>query len=389
MRRDAQLQGFTQPMRLARRHTVIDLDGITGAVRLDRATAKLTPRLRPGDIAVLDHLDLDAASAQALVACGVAAVVNASPSTSGRYPNLGPAVLVEAGIPLLDAVGAGVFEQVSEGKMARLTHNELWVGDRQVATGRLQDTATVAAAAEHARAGLAAQVADLVANTTGFLLDERDLLLEGLGIPPLRTDLADRAVLVVARGDGDVEQLASLRRWIRKGPRRKRPVLIGVEAGADLLLEAGLRPDIVVGNLDEVSERALTSAREVVVRAGAAAHSSAVEVRAFATNAASEDMALLLAQHARLIVTVGFPTTVLGLLDRGRAGASSALLTRMSLGDRVIGAGVVAGLTRRRPRLAVPLLWFGAVVAACVGFAGFDGAVLSARWEALAAYVPW
>ena len=124
-------------MRLTRRHDVIDLVGVSGAVRLDRTTAKLTARLRPGDIAVVDHLDLDAASAEALVACRVAAVVNASPSTSGRYPNLGPAVLVGAGIPLLDAVGVGVFDEVREGRVARLTHNQLWVGDRQVATGML------------------------------------------------------------------------------------------------------------------------------------------------------------------------------------------------------------------------------------------------------------
>ena len=375
-------------MRMSRRPHVIDLDGITGAVRLDRATARLTQRLRPGDIAVVDHLDLDAASAEALVACGVAAVVNASPSTSGRYPNLGPGVLVEAGVPLLDAVGAGVFDDVREGKLGRLTHNELWIGDRQVATGVLLNPAAVADAAAHARAGLAAQVADLTSNATGFLFDERDLLLEGIGIPQLRTPLADRRVVVVTRGYGDAEQLALLRSWIKGGRRAKRPILIGVEGGADLLLHAGLRPDVVVGDLSALSQAALRAAGEIVVRGGLPTHALDVPVARFATTAASEDMALLLAHHAALVVTVGFPTNLEQLLDRGRAGASSSLLTRMGSGDRVVSACAAAELNRRRHGFAVPLVLVS--LGAAAGAAGAASvAVLTDRWEALLSLLPW
>ena len=379
-------------MRLTRRPDVIDLNSVTGAVRLDRATAKLTQRLRPGDIAVVDHLDLDAASAEALVACGVAAVVNASPSTSGRYPNLGPGVLVDAGVPLLDAVGVGVFDDVREGKLGRLTRNELWVGDRQVATGVLLDPIAVADAASHARAGLAAQVADLTANATAFLFDERGLLLEGIGIPQVRIELAGRRVVCVTRGCGDAEQLALLRSWIVVRRRAHRPVLIGVEGGADLLLEAGLRPDIVVGDLDMISPAALQAAGEVVARVGPSVALPDVAVVRFDSTAASEDMALLLAHHAALVVTVGFPTGLEQLLDRGRAGASSSLLTRMGIGDRVVGAHAVAELSRRRPRFAVPLVVLGAL-----GSAGLAGAaapelsvrVLGARWDALVGLLPW
>lgn len=382
-------------MRRSRRPDSIDPDAITGPVRLDRATAKLTHRLQPGDIAVVDHVDLDAASAGALVACGVAAVVNASPSTSGRYPNLGPAVLIEAGIPLLDAVGVGVFDDVREGNVARLTNNELWVGDRRVVTGVLLDRAAVAAAAEQARARLAAQVTDLTANATGFLLDERDLLLEGVGIPTISTDLADRPAVVVTRGYGDIEQLAVLRGWVRRQRRTHRPVLVGVEGVADLLLDAGLRPDVVVGDLDNLSDAAVKRAGEVVIRAGTDGRLSDVPVVRFATSVASEDMALLLVQHAALIVTVGFPNTLEELLDRGRVGASSSLLTRIGLGDRIVGARAVAGLTRSSPRgrrFAVPLVVLGAAAAVGVAFAGsrgFDLHLLTARWDELVASWPW
>jgi uncharacterized membrane-anchored protein len=375
------------------RHAVVDSEGISGAVRLDRSSARLLGRLQPGDIAVLDHVDLDATTAEALVARGVAAVVNASPSTSGRYPNLGPGVLVGAGIPLLDAVGDEVFGSVREGRAACLTGDTLWVGDREVARGVVADALSVAAASEQARAGLAAQLADLASNATGLLLDERGLLLEGVGIPDVTTRIADRHVLVVGAGSGAAAELRLLRRYRRE----HRPVVIGTEAGADLLLAQGITPDIVVGDPAAMSDRARTKARDVVGRSGGGrSEDVGVKVVSFDTTAAPEDMALLLADHAgaAVIVAVGLPTTLEEVLDRGRAGAASSLLVGLGVGRRVVGADTVVALTRQRFPLSVLLLLAAAAAAIAVAWAsaggnGFDPALLEDRWRVLLEQWPW
>lgn len=384
-------------MRRARHREVEQSPGTAGVVRLDRTTPRLTARLRPGDIAVLDHVDLDGPTAQALVSRGVAAVVNASPSTSGRYPNRGPAVLVGAGIPLLDNVGAGVFTDLSEGKVVRVEGDALWAGERRIATGVLQDELTVATATDQARSGLAAQLADLTANATGFLLDERDLLLEGERVPSLRTPIEGRPVLLVASGYGEQEQLRRLRTWCRT----HRPVLVGVDAGGDALLTAGLWPEVLVGDPASMSEAALRAARDVVVPEGCARSARCEELgvglTSFATGAAHEDMALLLAGHAgaTLLVVAGYPAALEDLLDRGRDGAASSVLTRLTLGDRIVTASAL-GATVATSRIwpGVLLLVLSALVLTLallfvIAPYGVDVSLLSARWDELLTQLTW
>ncbi len=354
-----------------------------GRVRSGRETDDLLKRLNAGDIAVVDHVDLDGTTAQALVDKHVVAVVNAAPSTSGRYPNLGPRVLVDNGVLLLDHVGAGVFTGLQDGKRARVHDDALWVGEDRVATGRVLDLDAVTTAADHARAGLTAQLADLVANTTGFLLDERDVLLDGTGIPWTRTPLEGRDVVVVVDAHQARAELAALRRFVK----RRDPVFIGVDAGADLLLENGHRPHLVLGNSSRLSASALAAAQEVVHRGvlpdGALDRRKgdpAPSVR-FGTSIPAADLALLIADQAgaRTLTVVGFPTTTEQVLDHGRAGAPSALLVRLHLLDRVIGAQAAAALTPRRA-LVLPLVL--ALVAAGLG-AGFDPQTVLDRWNDL------
>src|SRR5947209_375850 len=204
--------------------------GVAGTVRLDRRTKNLTKRLRPGDVAVIDHVDIDRVSADALVACRVGAVVNAAPSTSGRYPNLGPNILVSAGIPLLDDVGGEVFTAVKEGARVRLDGDVLYAEDgRLLAKGMLHDVESVTAAMAEARAGLSVQLEAFAANTMEYMKRERALLLDGVGVPDVRTRIDGRHVLIVVRGYDYKEDLQALRPYIRD----YRPVLIGVDGGAD------------------------------------------------------------------------------------------------------------------------------------------------------------
>ncbi len=325
-----------------------------GTARLDRRTKTLTKRLKPGDVAVIDPEDIDRVSADALVACKVSAVVNAAASTSGRYPNLGPEILVTAGIPLLDHVGPGIFDAVTEGERVRLDGAELLVGDRSVARGTLQDAGSVAEAMALARAGLADQLEAFAANTMEYLVRERDLLLDGVGVPDLRTDLQDRHVLIVVRGYDYKQDLAVLRPYIRE----YRPVLIGVDGGADAVLEAGWKPDLVIGDMDSVTDAALTCGAEIVVHAYSDGRAPGlprveqlgVEAVVFPAAGTSEDAAMLLADEkgATLIVAVGTHATLVEFLDKGRSGMSSTFLTRLRVGGKLVDAKGVSRLYRTR-----------------------------------------
>jgi len=346
------------------------LPGLTGVVRLDRRTKTLTKRLRPGDVAVIDHEDLDRVSADALVSCRVSAVVNVAASTSGRYPNSGPEILLAAGIALLDGVGPDVLTALSEGDEVRLEGAALYVGEAEVARGTLQTLASVEEAMADARLGLATQLEAFAANTMEFLLKERDLLLDGVGVPDVDTDLQDRHALIVVRGYDYKQDLAALRPYIRE----YKPVLIGVDGGADALLEAGYKPDMVVGDMDSVSDAALRSGAEIVVHAYTDGRAPGLDRVSdlgvasvlFPAAGTSEDVAMLLADEkgATLIVAVGTHATLVEFLDKGRAGMSSTFLTRLRVGGKLVDAKGVSRLYRSRiSSLSLVLLVLATLVA--------------------------
>ncbi|TFV43565.1 putative cytokinetic ring protein SteA [Blastococcus sp. TF02A-35] len=329
--------------------------GVAGTARLDRRTKNLTKRLRPGDIAVIDHVDIDRVSADALVGCKVAAVVNAAPSISGRYPNLGPEILINAGIPLLDQVGKDVFGKLKEGTHVRLDGNTLVADDGTVlAEGTAHDAKSVAAAMTEAKAGLSVQLEAFAANTMEYMKRERALLLDGVGVPDVTTNLDGRHALVVVRGYDYKEDLHALRPYIRD----YRPVLIGVDGGADALVELGYQPDMIIGDMDSVSDDVLRSGAEVVVHAYADGRAPGlarvqdlgVDAITFPAAATSEDIAMLLADEkgAKLIVAVGTHATLVEFLDKGRGGMASTFLTRLRLGGKLVDAKGVSRLYRSR-----------------------------------------
>jgi uncharacterized membrane-anchored protein len=340
------------------------LPGIVATVRCDRRTKNLTRRLRPGEIAVIDHTDIDVAAADALIACQAAAVVNAARSISGRYPNLGPEMLLQAGIPLVDEAGPDLFDRVAEGDEVRLDGDTLYCAGHVVAKGCRQDRESVAAAMARARAGLAAEIQAFATNTMEYITREYPLLIDGIAAPPLRTRLSGRHVLVVVRGYHHREDLATLRSYIRE----TRPALIGVDGGADALLDAGYRPDIILGDMDSVSDRALACGAEVVVHAYPDGTARGLDrVKALGVPSVlcpapgtSEDVALLLADEkgASLIVAVGRHDTLVEFLDKGRAGMASTFLTRLRLGGKIVEAKGVSRLYRSGMSLwaVVPLL---------------------------------
>jgi uncharacterized membrane-anchored protein len=334
----------------------------SGVARVGRRTKDVVQRAQPGDIAVILHEDLDRVSAEGLADAGVAAVVDGAPAISGRYPNLGPLILIEAGIPLVDRVGPLVMRKIRDGERIRVDGDRVLSGDALVGVGVRQTRESVLADMDAANQALGEQFDSFASNTLEFMLRERDLLFGGTGLPALRHDLAGRPVLVVVRGYSYREDLAALRAYIRDA----RPVLVGVDGGADALIDEGYVPDLIIGDMDSVSNEALElgmpggrgEPTEIVLHAYADGRAPGqprlddlgvpyTTVEAFGT---SEDLAFLIAHQkgADLIVAVGTHGNLREFLDKGREGMASTFLVRLRVGEILMDAKGVSRLYGRR-----------------------------------------
>lgn len=348
------------------------LPGVTGIARISRSTEALLGRVGHGDIVILDQIDIDRATADALVTAGVTAVIDASPSVSGRYPNLGPEILLAGDVTLIDNVGDAVFGRVKDGARVRIHEGALYAGEQELAAGTEQTAESIADLLIEAKAGMAAQLEAFAANAIEYMKRERTLLLDGVGIPGVSTRLAGRHALVVAASPDTAGELKRLRRYISD----YHPVLIGVDAGADALVAAGHKPALIVGNPDHIGTGALRSGAEVVIPADLDGHAAGLErlqdlglgAVTFPATGTSEDLTLLLAddKEAALIVTVGMHTTLTELLDRSRGSAASTFLIRMRVANKIVEAAAVARLYKARISWWVVMLLVIAAVAAIV-----------------------
>ena len=346
----------------------------TGTARLDRRTKRLVRRLTPDDIAIIDHTDLDRVSAEELLESGVRVVVNVAPSASGRFPNPGPLQLVRGGVKLIDAPGADLFDLLHEGEILSVRGASVFRNGSCVVSGRLLDERALDRALADQRTRVTEALEAFADNTMRYLREEGRLLSEGIDFPQLETRFRDRHALVVARGPGHKRDLRIVRPYVRDF----KPVLIAVDGGADALREAGYRPDVIVGDMDSVSDTALRSGAELVVHAysdGAAPGAERLEslgLRYHAVEATgiSEDVALLLAfeKGAELIVAVGTHLNLIEFLERNRAGMSSTFVTRLKVGEILIDAKGVSRLVSRRigiwPLVSILLAGLAAIAVA-------------------------
>ena len=348
----------------------------TGTARLDRRTKSLVRRLGPGDVAIIDHEDIDRVSAEELLESGVRVVVNVARSQTGRFPNPGPLLLVRGGVRLIDAPGATLFDEIGDGEAVTVRGASLFRNGTCLANGRALEPAGLEASLAEQRARVTDALEVFAENTLQYLREEGRLLAEGLSFPPLQTRFRERHALVVARGPGYKRDLAMVRPYVRDF----KPVVVGVDGGADALLQAGLRPDVIVGDMDSVSDQALRSGAELVVHAypngtapGAARlEQLGLEPKLVAAPGISEDVALLLAYEkgAELIVAVGTHFNLIEFLERDRAGMSSTFVTRLKVGEILIDAKGVSRLASRQvgvwPLVALAGAGLGAVVVAIV-----------------------
>jgi uncharacterized membrane-anchored protein len=349
---------------------------LTGHAKLDRRTKHLVKRLSADDIAIIDHTDLDRVSAEELLECGVRVVVNVAASQTGRFPNPGPLALVRGGVRLIDAPGADLFENVHEGELITVRGAGLYRNGTCLATGRVLDERELERMLGEQRGRVTEALEAFAENTMRYLREEGKLLAEGIDFPPLETRFRDRHALVVARGPGYKRDLRIVKPYIRDF----KPVLIAVDGGADALLEAGYKPDVIVGDMDSVSDKALRSGAELLVhgyRDGAApgeerAQQLGVPYQIARATGISEDLALLLAYEkgSELIVAVGTHFNLIEFLERNRAGMSSTFITRLKVGEILIDAKGVSRLASRQvgiwPLVLLALAGLGAIAVAIV-----------------------
>lgn len=361
---------MAKPRRIQEEAAVAQVRGIA---RVDRRTKNLVARLQAGDIAIIDHTDLDRIAAEGLIQRQVAAVVNASSSSTGRYPNLGPLLLCSAGIPVLDAAGPGVMA-VPDGSRVVLDEDVLLRvggnGASKIARGTRLHLAAVEETLDEAKRGISSELERFAENTIQYIRDERDVLLEATRLPKTRTSFNGRHVLIVVRGHGHREDLSALRSYIRELD----PILVGVDGGADALLEFGLEPDMIIGDMDSVSTKGLVSGAELVVHAYAGGeapgldrvHALGLPSVLFEATGTSEDIAMLMAfeEGAELIVAVGTHANLVEFLDKGRKGMASTFLTRLRVGPILVDAKGVSRLYRSTVKRVDLLLLLGAALLA-------------------------
>ncbi len=355
-------------MAIAKRDEDATSTVVTAAARVDRVTKRLVTRLEGGEVAIIDHADLDRAAAEALLAGKVRAVVNAAPSTTGRYPNMGPLLLARAGVLVVDRAGRDLLNAVREGDIVTVRGGEVLVGGRVVASGVAQGVGSLEAAHSLAKERLGEELDHFAENTLEYLKRERHVMLERPAPPDLGIDMKDRHVLVVVRGSSTEADLAELMPYIRE----MQPVLIGVDGGANALLKRGLKPDLIVGDFDSATPEVLRAGAKLVVHAyaGGAAPGSArlremgLEHICYESPGVSEDVAMLLAweKGAELIVAVGTHASMDEFLDKGRAGMASTFLTRLLLGSVLVDAKGVGRLYATRVRKTDLAFFIGAAM---------------------------
>jgi uncharacterized membrane-anchored protein len=328
---------------------------LSGAARLGRRTKLIVKTLAPGQIAVLDHRDLDRVSAEDLISAGVLAVLNCSRSSTGAYPNMGPLLLVQAGIHLVDLPDDTLFKRLKDGDRITIRGGEILRGGKVVATGAVQEPAAVRAATDERRREIGDALEAFARNTIEHMLEERELLSGRIELPRFETDFRDRPALIVVRGVDHEKDLRMLRPYIRD----VKPKIIAVDGGANALLAAGFKPDMIVGDMDSASDTALRCGAELVVHAypdGRAPGREHLEelglpFKLVPAPGTSQDVAMIIAAEkgAELIVSVGSQFNLVEFLDKNRRGMASTFLTRLRLGEILVDAKGVSRLYRPLP----------------------------------------
>jgi uncharacterized membrane-anchored protein len=338
------------PELLSRRNGAAASEAIECTARLGRRTKHLVRRLAPGDVAVIDHVNIDRIAAEELIATGVGVVINASPSSDGRYPNAGPLLLAQAGLVLIDVEEGDPFELLADGERVKVADGVVSAGEREVLRGHVLGVEELERRRSEQLQRVDEALAEFAENTVAHVRQETDLLTGSVEFPSTRASFRDRHVLIVVRGDRHRRDLKALRAYVRD----VRPLIVAVDGGANGVLEAGMKPDVILGDMDSAGDEALSCGAELIVHAYPDGRAPGrerllemgLEHTLLPAAGTSEDVAMLMAYEkgAALIVSVGAHFNLIEFLDRKRGGMSSTFLTRLRIGEKLVDAKGVSRL---------------------------------------------
>jgi uncharacterized membrane-anchored protein len=336
-------------------------------IRIAHRTKVTAPTVLPGEIVLIAHPDLDSVAAEGLVRAKPAAIINCAPFVTGKYPNQGPKVLLSAGIPIYES-DTNLLDSIPDRSSGRFEASNLVVGGVGSFALRSVSEVDINVALASARENLDSELDAFVRNTLTYLErdSERTLLLDPIIPPDVKTDFFDKPAVVAVRGNRYREDLRLLANFFADA----KPLIIAVDGAADELLSIGLVPDVILGDMDSVSDRSLRCGAELIVHAYASSSQPVAAPGAsrcqqlglpfmtFPVAGTSEDAALLLAYElgAKLIVAVGTHTHMEDFLDKGRRGMASTFLVRLKVGSRLVDAKGVSSLMSMNQPIGPSLL---------------------------------
>lgn len=327
---------------------------IKGIARSGKRTKELVKKLQAHEIAIIDHEDIDELAAQSLVKAKVKAVINASPSITGKYPHRGPSVLIESGIPVLEQVGADVFAKINDGMEIQIKGQEIFSDHQLLGQGKVLNMKIIAEKVRQAEKNYHIQLGKFINNTLEYAAKEIKLVDQKLDIPDLGLDFHGRHTLIVVRGKDYLDDLNVIRPYINE----IKPILIGVDGGADALRSFGYCPHLIIGDMDSISDRTLKCGAKLIVHAYPNGRAPGMErISSLGLDASllpapgtSEDAAMLLSYQlgTELIVAVGTHSNVIDFLEKGRQGMASTFLVRLKIGSILVDAKGVSKLYRQK-----------------------------------------
>ncbi|MDK2799899.1 MAG: hypothetical protein PWP27_1410 [Clostridiales bacterium] len=338
---------------------------IKGYIRKGKKTKDLVKLLNTDNIPVICHEDLDEVAAYSLLETKIKAVINCNRSISGRYPTKGVKLLLQNGITVLDNLGEEFFQYVQQNDLLEIKNSNLFINGRQYnKKPTILNEEIVNGLIESSYKNFSKELEKFIDNTLEYAYKEKDIILKDIDTSFIKTNIENRHVLIVVRGCNYKQDLQTIKGYIKDF----RPVLIGVDGGGDALLEFGLTPDIIVGDMDSVSDACLKKCKEIIVHAypdGKAPgmkriNKLGLKAKLFPFTGTSEDVAMIIAyeKKADLIVAVGTHSNIIDFLEKGRKGMASTMLTRLKIGAKLVDAKGVSKLYSNKLKLSycIPVL---------------------------------
>lgn len=315
---------------------------VEGIIKKGSKTKALIKYLNSNDIAVLNHNDIDELAAYALINSGISIILNTGLCMTGKYNSKGTSILIKNGIKLYEVKVS--YELFNDGDYVCIRDKDLIINKYNIFTNACTNVneAYVRKYTELSNTNANKELINFINNTLSYANEEKDKILFETSYPNINIKIKGRDVLIVVRGSFCESDLMALKSYIEF----YKPVIIGVDGGADLLINNGYVPDILIGDMDSVSDLGIYRSKEIILHAYKNGYCPCkdrvdkmnVKYKILSMLGTSEDIAMLMAYDmgAEQIVLLGGHKCMYDFMEKGRKGMGSTLLTRIKIGEKLI-----------------------------------------------------